>query len=56
MGISPDVGVGGLREEFVIVDDLVSRLEEDVDAVFGRGTVESREPSRLSAFGAGGAR
>ena len=52
IGISPDVGVIGFRDEEV---DLVSMLEEEVE-VAPTGITESREPSRFSALGAGGAR
>lgn len=53
MGISPDVGVIGFRDELV---DLVSRLEEEFEMLLKAGIIESRDPSRLSALGAGGAK
>jgi hypothetical protein len=52
IGISPDVGVATLLEELV---DRVSVLDVEVELDV-KGTTESREPSRLRAFGAGGAR
>jgi hypothetical protein len=52
MGISPEVGVAALFEELV---DRVSMLDVEVKLVL-KGTTESREPSRLRAVGAGGAR
>ena len=52
MGISPEVGVAALWNELV---DRVSMLEVELELVL-KGTTESRDPSRLRAFGAGGAR
>jgi len=53
IGISPDVGVAALCEEESV--DRVSTLDVEVELI-PKGTTESREPSRLRAFGAGGAR
>jgi hypothetical protein len=52
MGISPEVGVTALFDELV---DRMSMLDVEVKLAL-KGTTESREPSRLRAFGAGGAR
>lgn len=52
IGISPEVGVVTLVEELV---HRVSALDVDIELEV-KGTTESREPSRLRALGAGGAR